>query len=92
MLSKCANPECSTPFHYLREGKLFQIDVNGTDITPAGPRLVDKRLPRRIEYFWLCGPCSASLTLVLQTGRGVVTLPLQRPASRATAAAAAAAS
>jgi len=92
MLSKCANPECNTPFRYLREGKLFQIDVNGTDVRPAGPKLVDKRLPRRIEYFWLCGPCSAILTLVFQSGRGVVAQPLQRPVERAAAAAAVAAS
>jgi hypothetical protein len=31
MLSKCANPVCTTPFHYLRDGKLFQ----GHSLSPA---------------------------------------------------------
>ena len=31
MVSKCANPACSTPFHYLREGKIFKVEV---EVTP----------------------------------------------------------
>lgn len=82
MLSKCANPECTRPFHYLREGKLFQIDRAG-----AGPRLVtDKRPPHKIEYFWLCGPCSSSMTLAFNRGAGVVTIPLPGSAVRRAAA------
>jgi len=26
MLSKCANPTCSTPLVYLREGKIFMVE------------------------------------------------------------------
>ena len=26
MLAKCANPACSTPLVYLREGKIFMVD------------------------------------------------------------------
>jgi hypothetical protein len=72
MLSKCANPDCSAPFHYLREGKLFQIESGG-----KGPQLVShKRPPQRIEYFWLCGSCADSMTLALHGSKGVVTIPL----------------
>ncbi len=81
MLSKCANPQCSEPFIYLRDGRLFQID------TGAGPQLVtDGKLPHRIEYFWLCGQCALSMTLAFERGKGVVTVPLQREVVRSAAA------
>ncbi len=74
MLSKCANPACSTPFQYLREGKLFQIE---TELPQAsGIHLVGKRSGRKVEHFWLCGPCSTQMTLGFQNGKGVITLPL----------------
>ena len=82
MLSKCANPDCSAPFHYLRDGKLFQIDNGG-----AGPQLVTDRHPvRKIEYFWLCGVCATSMTLALHRGKGVVAIPLPGRALRRAAA------
>src|SRR5947209_8578904 len=55
MLSKCANPGCSTAFRYLREGKLFEIDNN----TLAAANADAKKPVRRVEFFWLCGPCSS---------------------------------
>jgi hypothetical protein len=34
MLSKCANPSCSNSFHYLRQGKLFQLEIEeGCELT-----------------------------------------------------------
>jgi hypothetical protein len=69
MLAKCANPECSTPLHYLREGKIFRIDFD-TVMMPSGGSL------RRVEYFWLCGPCSTQLTLHYRSGEGVALQPL----------------
>ncbi len=27
MLSKCANPECCKPFQYLRDGRLYEVEV-----------------------------------------------------------------
>ena len=74
MLSKCANPACSTPFQYLRDGRLFQIDVEQTEQT--GMHLVGKRPPRKLEHFWLCGACCQEMTLAYQRGKGVITLPL----------------
>ena len=44
MLSKCANPSCSTPFRYLREGQLFRFQSD--------------RSNTRTEFFWLCSGCS----------------------------------
>jgi len=81
MLSKCANPDCSAPFHYLRNGKLFHIDRSA-----VGPQLVSgKRAARRIEYFWLCAECAGSMTLAVR-GNSVVTVPLPGAVVRRAAA------
>jgi hypothetical protein len=49
MLAKCANPSCPTRFHRFNEGKLFRLSTSD----------------RKEEYFWLCGKCSATNTLVV---------------------------
>jgi hypothetical protein len=68
MISKCANPACPTRFHYLREGKLFRMEFD-PERASLLPHLVSRRKPvRRAEHFWLCGRCSATLTLVMNNG------------------------
>jgi hypothetical protein len=79
MLSKCANPACTTPFHYLHDGRLFQLETGAGSSRPHA-----KKEPRRIEYFWLCNPCAAELTLRYENGIGVVTVPIEQ-AQRAAA-------
>ena len=87
MLSKCANPVCTTPFHYLRDGKLFQIDTSLNRPQSVGPQLVDEpRQPHRIEFFWLCAECSSTMTLAFQRGKGVVMVPLPAAVTRQAAA------
>lgn len=71
MLSKCANPACSTPLIYLREGKIFMMDGDHRSRIPV-------KSAGRVEHFWLCGPCSAHLTLVC-TGQGVSVVPKKEP-------------
>ena len=80
MVSKCANPDCSATFHYLRDGKLFQLEVG----TPTGPQLVSRK-PHKLEHFWLCGECAPLLTLAVEPGGRVVTVPVQRALRRAAA-------
>jgi hypothetical protein len=75
MLSKCANPSCSTPLIYLREGKLFAMQPTGMPklsqprLAQQGPILA--KPANRLEHFWLCGPCSERLTLVYDVESGV---------------------
>jgi len=57
MVTKCLNPLCGAPFHYLRSGKLFL--VNSHDYR-GGQKDVNHR---RAEYFWLCESCTARMTL-----------------------------
>jgi hypothetical protein len=77
MLSKCANPACSAPFHYLREGKLFQIDARAF---PGSEEVAERKPVQRVEYFWLCGSCAEVMTLGFERGKGVITLALNEAA------------
>lgn len=74
MLSKCANPTCSTPLVYLREGKIFMMEQSpNPQVRPEGPVLI--KPGNRVEHFWLCGPCSAELTISYNRERGVIVVP-----------------
>ena len=59
MLSKCANPACSSSFRYLREVKVYVADW----MADAAVNQSDKTCWRRTEMFWLCENCSQQLTL-----------------------------
>ena len=77
MLSKCANPACSRPFRYLRDGKLFEIDSRDESVLAT---VGEERKPvRRVEFFWLCGECSAEMTIINDRDRGVVAVPIVEP-------------
>ena len=89
MLAKCANPACTVPFLYLREGKLYQIEMEGGSARGMGEQnrgaSKDERKPaRRLEFFWLCGPCARQMTLSFDRGRGVVVVPARTHRAAAT--------
>jgi hypothetical protein len=75
MLAKCANPSCSTPLVYLREGKIFMVESPQSqfDILAAVP--IRPKVPNRVEHFWLCGPCSTEMTLIYDRERGLEVVP-----------------
>jgi len=65
MLTKCANPSCSTSFLHLRDGRLFLLEIDQT---------LRSSESKVAEYFWLCKGCSAGMTLCLtQDGRVMAT-------------------
>jgi len=70
MISKCANPACSVAFHYMRDGKLFRMEYD-TERQATGPQFgeLPKKAARKVEHFWLCGPCSALMTLIMNDGK-----------------------
>ena len=83
MLSKCANPFCSTPLIYLREGKIFIVEPSShSQVRPEGPVLI--KPGNRVEHFWLCGPCSLEMTVAYDHERGVTVVP--KPKTRIAAA------
>lgn len=59
MVAKCANPHCSARFRYLSQGKLFRLEVNYG----------------KYDYFWLCADCAPKMSLKVEWGKGVVTVP-----------------
>ncbi len=76
MVSKCANPDCSAPFRYLRSGKLFRMEIErpGDDSPSHEP---ERTAIRRNQFFWLCNECSSRFRLVFAKN-GVSVQPLVR--------------
>ena len=71
MIHQCANPTCGKPLHYLREGKIFVFDLPEPGRSGPGGRPV-----RRLQHFWLCGACSATMMMV-QTGESQIQVQLK---------------
>jgi hypothetical protein len=69
MLAKCANPTCSTPLVYLREGKIFMVESPQSKFDVLNP--TKPKSSNRVEHFWLCGPCSNEMTITYDRQRGV---------------------
>jgi hypothetical protein len=82
MLSKCANPACSTPLIYLREGKIFMLEATAPSPTDTAGRKPPSKV-RQIEHFWLCGKCAARMTLVHDKSKGVQVRPKPRAMAQA---------
>jgi hypothetical protein len=87
MLTKCANPNCTNEFHYLRKGRVYQVVVDAErGPLPFGPQLVaEPKRPQRIEHYWLCDECAATMTLAVDRQRGLVAV-LTTPAAHRAAA------
>lgn len=86
MLSHCANAECSRPFLRLRQGKLFLVETEcvakeGDLTAPSSPHM--RQQAWRVERYWLCDECAKVWTLVHDRHRGIVLVPLLRPAAGA---------
>lgn len=80
MVSKCANPACSVPLHYLRDGKVVRIEVENASPGDGSsahmiPFVIGKKPSRRVEHFWLCGKCCLTMNLLWDQEQGVVVVP-----------------
>lgn len=67
MVSKCANPDCSTRYRYFHTGKLFRLQrppIHSQGPTPSDPTTHASRL----EFFWLCDACADKLTIGFDNG------------------------
>ncbi len=67
MITKCANQMCGQPFLFFRGGKLFIVDVRSNP-QPVNPGTTEQA-PQKLEHFWLCEHCAATMTLVVGQGR-----------------------
>jgi hypothetical protein len=61
MLSRCLNPGCKALFRYLYDGRTFTVERFVT--SPDG-----LNTERIIEHYWLCGPCSMAMKVVVENG------------------------
>jgi hypothetical protein len=69
---KCANPACSTAFHWLQGGKFFRFQTGG-DVKNSKPGIADPPNDSHgAKHFWLCDYCSHIFTLVYDAETGVV--------------------
>ena len=78
MISRCANPACNKPFHYLRGGRLYRFD--GRAIS-ANPKTIANAVysispSHNSVFFWLCEECSSKLSLRFD-GSAVAIVPAQ---------------
>lgn len=73
MLAKCVNPSCDNRFKHLREGRLLRVERR------TSPSRRKSSASRETEYYWLCGPCSASLNLAFDGEAGIVLIPMASP-------------
>src|SRR5271157_118805 len=67
MITKCANQRCGQPFLYFRGGKLFIVDAR-SNLQPGNSSTPDQA-PQKLEHFWLCEHCAATMTLVVGQGK-----------------------
>jgi hypothetical protein len=74
MISKCANPQCGIPLHYLRHGRIFRFN---TAARPSGIVPPFARTPERIAHYWLCGDCCRNMTLVFDPFQGISVRPIE---------------
>ena len=71
MVSKCANPLCSTPFRTLKKGRLVVLHLRQPVIKEIQAEIDVKDF----EPFWLCEQCCDRFTLVVKPGRECVCVP-----------------
>jgi hypothetical protein len=61
MLSRCLNPGCNALFRHLYDGRIFTVERSMT--SPDG-----LNTERMIAHYWLCGPCSMAMKVVVENG------------------------
>ena len=80
MIGKCANPDCSRPFLYLHEGRVFAVEVTEKPIRWTSAESSEFGLRQhRVQFFWLCDACSRRNPLAFNSCSGslkVVLTPL----------------
>jgi hypothetical protein len=79
MVSRCVNRNCHQPLTSLSEGRLFQFEIVSISVSvdDSNKKDFDETPSRETMHFWLCGPCSSSMTLALEPLEGLRLIPLE---------------
>jgi hypothetical protein len=80
---KCANPACSTAFHWSEGGKFFRFRPDAVSQNESNSTTDAATGMHGVKHYWLCGRCSVTSTLVYDAESGVV-LKLRWPELPAT--------
>jgi len=75
MVSKCANPECSAPFRYFRQGKVFEIRYDSSHFHVTA-ETGSRKNSKEIEHYWLCPKCALKMTIAVNRKREILVMPL----------------
>ncbi len=75
MVSKCANPQCSAPFRYWGQGRLYRLDLSEHPGRMQAHEESGVLNAHNVEHFWLCGACAQRMSLALDRSGHLVTIP-----------------
>jgi hypothetical protein len=78
---KCANPACTTAFHWRAGGKFFRFRSSEAAQNCGSAEAHPQANLHDVKHFWLCEPCSHIFTLVYADGTGVILKLLWRDES-----------
>jgi hypothetical protein len=70
---QCANPQCSKELLYLREGRLWLLELESRaddQFQPDDGAFAMRSLPSK--FFWLCGECAKTYIVKRWTTSGLV--------------------
>ena len=88
MQLQCANRDCRRRFDSSSQGRLFQFEIVSISVSTVDDKREDgDETPKReTSQFWLCGPCSETMTLTLEPVEGLKLQPIDHsfPESRNT--------
>jgi len=90
MQLQCANRDCRRRFDASSQGRLFQFEIVSISVSTVDDQRddVNETPQRETSQFWLCGPCSETMTLTLEPVDGLKLQPIDRsfPESRSAVA------
>jgi hypothetical protein len=69
---KCANPGCSTVFHWTGGGKFFRFRPEQVSMSTSGPAKDSPNNLHGVRHYWLCERCSHVFALEYGEEYGVV--------------------
>ncbi len=77
-MTSCVNRNCSRPVATFLEGRLFHFEVTSISVAADDTQRkdFDETPQRKGMYFWLCGSCAATMTLILEPVGGLQLVPL----------------
>ncbi len=78
MLAHCVNPDCGVALRSFSEGRLFQFEVVSISVAASDETGLpfDEKPKRQTSHFWLCGNCSAQMSIRMEPALGLKLIPL----------------